>query len=117
MSHIVIFSDHVLCEHCFCALQVPISSVAIGVTHCEVAPNNILYAVNASIVGLCCLSEKVVGRGGPVVLSQTPVCQCVGLGVYSRSLVCGSEMELLSNCKAYVVALQIFIIHHADLEV
>ncbi|XP_048035225.1 polynucleotide 5'-hydroxyl-kinase NOL9 [Megalobrama amblycephala] len=67
--------------HCFIPYQVPHSSVAIGVMHCEVAPNNILYAVNASIVGLCCLSEKVVGRGGPVVLSQTPVCQCVGLGV------------------------------------
>lgn len=68
--------------------------MAIGVTHCEVAPNNILYAANASIVGLCCLSEKVVGRGGPVVLSQTPICQCVGLGVYSRPLICGFEMEL-----------------------
>ncbi|XP_039509061.1 polynucleotide 5'-hydroxyl-kinase NOL9 [Pimephales promelas] len=67
--------------HCFIPYQVPHSSVAIGVTHCEVAPNNILYAVNANIVGLCCLSEKVVGRGGPVVLSQTPICQCVGLGV------------------------------------
>lgn len=67
--------------HCFIPYQVPHSSVAIGVTHCEVAPNNIFYAVNASIVGLCCLSEKVVGRGGPVVLSQTPICQCVGLGV------------------------------------
>ncbi|KAL1250021.1 hypothetical protein QQF64_021026 [Cirrhinus molitorella] len=67
--------------HCFIPYQVPHSAVAIGVTHCEVAPNNIFYAANASIVGLCCLSEKVMGRGGPVVLSQTPICQCVGLGV------------------------------------
>ncbi|XP_016404510.1 polynucleotide 5'-hydroxyl-kinase NOL9-like [Sinocyclocheilus rhinocerous] len=67
--------------HCFIPYQVPHSAVAIGLTHCEVAPNNILYAANASIVGLCCLSEKVMGRGGPVVLSQTPICQCVGLGV------------------------------------
>ncbi|KTF87270.1 hypothetical protein cypCar_00011938 [Cyprinus carpio] len=67
--------------HCFTPYQVPLSAVAIGVTHCEVAPNNILYVANASIVGLCCLSEKVVGREGPVVLSQTPICQCVGLGV------------------------------------
>ncbi|XP_051947607.1 polynucleotide 5'-hydroxyl-kinase NOL9-like [Xyrauchen texanus] len=67
--------------HCFIPYQVPHSSVAIGVTHCEVAPNHILYAANASLVGLCCLSEKVMGRGGPVVLSQTPICQCVGLGV------------------------------------
>lgn len=68
--------------------QVPHSAVAVGVTHCEVAPNNILYVANASIVGLCCLSEKVMGRGGPVVLSQTPICQCVGLGVYSGPLKC-----------------------------
>ncbi|KAF4096671.1 hypothetical protein G5714_022640 [Onychostoma macrolepis] len=67
--------------HCFIPYQVPHSAVAIGVTHCEVAPNNIFYAANASIVGLCCVSEKVMGRGGPVVLSQTPICQCVGLGV------------------------------------
>uniref|UniRef100_A0A8C1SAS8 Polynucleotide 5'-hydroxyl-kinase NOL9 n=1 Tax=Cyprinus carpio TaxID=7962 RepID=A0A8C1SAS8_CYPCA len=67
--------------HCLIPYQVPHSAVAVGVTHCEVAPNNILYAANASIVGLCCLSEKVMGRGGPVVLSQTPICQCVGLGV------------------------------------
>lgn len=67
--------------HCFIPYQVPQSSVAIGVVHCEVAPNHILYTANASLVGLCCLSEKVTGRGGPVVLSQTPICQCVGLGV------------------------------------
>ncbi|XP_073679523.1 polynucleotide 5'-hydroxyl-kinase NOL9 [Garra rufa] len=67
--------------HCFIPYQVPHSAVAIGLTHCEVAPNNIFYAANASIVGLCCLSEKVMGKGGPVVLSQTPICQCVGLGV------------------------------------
>lgn len=76
-------------------LQVPHSAVAIGVTHCEVAPNNIFYAANASIVGLCRLSEKVMGRGGPVVLSQTPICQCVGLGVYSGLLICESEIELI----------------------
>ncbi|KAI7794149.1 polynucleotide 5'-hydroxyl-kinase NOL9 [Triplophysa rosa] len=67
--------------HCFIPYQVPHSSVAIGVVHCEVSPNHILYTVNASLVGLCCLSEKVAGTGGPVVLSQTPICQCVGLGV------------------------------------
>ncbi|XP_066526144.1 polynucleotide 5'-hydroxyl-kinase NOL9 [Hoplias malabaricus] len=67
--------------HCFTPYQVPHSAVALGVTHCEVAPNHILYAVNASLVGLCCLGEKVSGRGGPVLLSQTPICQCVGIGV------------------------------------
>ncbi|XP_035377210.1 polynucleotide 5'-hydroxyl-kinase NOL9 [Electrophorus electricus] len=67
--------------HCFTPYQVPLSAVALGVTHCEVAPDHILYAANASLVGLCCLDEKVVGRGGPVLLSQTPVCPCVGLGV------------------------------------
>ncbi|XP_072553501.1 polynucleotide 5'-hydroxyl-kinase NOL9 isoform X2 [Salminus brasiliensis] len=67
--------------HCFTPYQVPHSAVAIGVTHCEVAPNHILYAANASLVGLCCLGEKVAGRGGPVLLSQIPICQCVGIGV------------------------------------
>ncbi|KAI4871766.1 hypothetical protein NFI96_010925 [Prochilodus magdalenae] len=69
--------------HCFTPYQasVPHSAVAIGVAHCEVAPNHILYAANASLVGLCCLGEKVSGRGGPVLLSQIPICQCVGLGI------------------------------------
>lgn len=64
----------------FTPFQVSLSAVAIGVTHCEVAPTHILYAANASLVGLCCLDEKVVGRGGPMLLSQTPICPCVGLG-------------------------------------
>ncbi|KAJ8016939.1 hypothetical protein DPEC_G00012560 [Dallia pectoralis] len=67
--------------HCFTPYQVPYSAVAVGVTHCEVAPTHMLYAANASLVGLCCLNEKVSGRGGPVLLSQTPICPCVGLGV------------------------------------
>ncbi|XP_010873621.2 polynucleotide 5'-hydroxyl-kinase NOL9 [Esox lucius] len=67
--------------HCFTPYQVAHSAVAVRVTHCEVAPTHMLYAANASLVGLCCLNEKVSGRGGPVLLSQTPVCPCVGLGV------------------------------------
>ncbi|CAL8325958.1 unnamed protein product [Merluccius merluccius] len=67
--------------HCLTPYQVPYTAVAIGVTHCEVAPSHILYAANASLVGLCCLAEKVTSKGGPVVLSQAPLCPCVGLGV------------------------------------
>ncbi|KAM4609660.1 polynucleotide 5'-hydroxyl-kinase NOL9 [Polymixia lowei] len=67
--------------HCLIPYQVPHSAVAIGVTHCEVAPSHMLYAANASLVGLCCLGEKVTNRGGPVFLSQTPICPCVGFGV------------------------------------
>ncbi|KAL1020591.1 hypothetical protein UPYG_G00002140 [Umbra pygmaea] len=67
--------------HCFTPYQVPHSAVALGVTHCEVAPTHIFYAANASLVGLCCLSEKPAGRGGPVLLSQAPVCPCLGFGI------------------------------------
>ncbi|XP_062871334.1 polynucleotide 5'-hydroxyl-kinase NOL9 [Trichomycterus rosablanca] len=67
--------------HCFTPYQVPYTSLALRVTHCDVSPNHILYAANASLVALCCLNEKVAGRGGPVLLSQTPICKCVGLGV------------------------------------
>lgn len=42
-----------------------------------------LYAANGSLVGLCCLAEKVVSTGGPVLLSQSPVCPCVGFGTYA----------------------------------
>uniref|UniRef100_A0A8C2WZ71 Polynucleotide 5'-hydroxyl-kinase NOL9 n=1 Tax=Cyclopterus lumpus TaxID=8103 RepID=A0A8C2WZ71_CYCLU len=56
-------------------------SVALGVLHCEVVPAHMFYAANASLVGLCCLGEKVSSRGGPVLLSQAPICPCVGFGV------------------------------------
>ncbi|KAI1897122.1 hypothetical protein AGOR_G00079870 [Albula goreensis] len=67
--------------HCFTPYQVPMSAVAVRVTHSEVAPLHTLYAANGSLVGLCCLAERVGGSGGPVLLSHTPVCQCVGFGV------------------------------------
>lgn len=82
-----------LCLVCSPSLQVPHSAVAIGVTHCEVAPNHILYAANASLVALCCLGEKVAGRGGPVLLSQVPICQCVGLGEMEK-MCCNIQIEL-----------------------
>lgn len=84
-------------------LQVPHSSVAIGMVHGEVSPNHILYTVNASLVGLCCLSEKVAGTGGPVVLSQTPICQCVGLGgnqhYLGRVIEIHWEKDINVSCK------------------
>ena len=64
----------------FALVKVPHTAVAIGVTHCEVAPSHVLYAANASLVGLCFLPEKVTSRGGPVVLSHAPLCPCVGFG-------------------------------------
>uniref|UniRef100_A0A7N8X0T9 Polynucleotide 5'-hydroxyl-kinase NOL9 n=1 Tax=Mastacembelus armatus TaxID=205130 RepID=A0A7N8X0T9_9TELE len=67
--------------HSLTPYQVPHTAVALGVIHCEVVPTHMLYAVNASLVGLCCLAEKVTSRGGPVLLSQAPICPCVGFGV------------------------------------
>ncbi|XP_012718915.2 polynucleotide 5'-hydroxyl-kinase NOL9 [Fundulus heteroclitus] len=67
--------------HTLTPYQVPNTAVALGVIHCEVAPSHMLYAANASLVGLCCLPEKVTSKGGPVVLSQTALCPCVGFGV------------------------------------
>ncbi|XP_073325716.1 polynucleotide 5'-hydroxyl-kinase NOL9 [Pagrus major] len=67
--------------HSLTPYQVPHTAVALGVIHCEVAPSHMFYAANASLVGLCCLGEKVSSRGGPVLLSQAPICPCVGFGV------------------------------------
>ncbi|KAG8002433.1 Polynucleotide 5'-hydroxyl-kinase NOL9 [Nibea albiflora] len=67
--------------HSLTPYQVPHTAVALGVTHCEVVPSHMFYAANASLVGLCCLGEKVTSRGGPVMLSQAPICPCVGFGV------------------------------------
>ncbi|XP_044067655.1 polynucleotide 5'-hydroxyl-kinase NOL9 [Siniperca chuatsi] len=67
--------------HSLTPYQVPHTAVALGVIHCEVVPTHVFYAANASLVGLCCLGEKVTSRGGPVLLSQAPICPCVGFGV------------------------------------
>nr|XP_020474626.1 polynucleotide 5'-hydroxyl-kinase NOL9 [Monopterus albus] len=67
--------------HSLTPYQVPHTAMAVGVIHCEVVPTHMLYAANASLVGLCCLGEKVTSRGGPVLLSQAPICPCVGFGV------------------------------------
>ncbi|XP_028266856.1 polynucleotide 5'-hydroxyl-kinase NOL9 [Parambassis ranga] len=67
--------------HTLTPYQVPHTAVALGVIHCDVVPTHMFYAANASLVGLCCLAEKVVSRGGPVLLSQAPICPCVGFGV------------------------------------
>ncbi|XP_072222936.1 polynucleotide 5'-hydroxyl-kinase NOL9 [Leuresthes tenuis] len=67
--------------HSLTPYQVPNTAVALGVIHCEVVPTHMFYAANASLVGLCCLAEKVASKGGPVLLSQAPICPCVGFGV------------------------------------
>ncbi|XP_029361888.1 polynucleotide 5'-hydroxyl-kinase NOL9 [Echeneis naucrates] len=67
--------------HSLTPYQVPHTAVALGVVHCEVVPNHMFYAANGSLVGLCCLAEKITSRGGPVLLSQAPICPCVGFGV------------------------------------
>uniref|UniRef100_A0A8C3X3D9 Polynucleotide 5'-hydroxyl-kinase NOL9 n=1 Tax=Catagonus wagneri TaxID=51154 RepID=A0A8C3X3D9_9CETA len=62
--------------------QVPFNAVALRVTHADVAPTHILYAVNASWVGLCKILDDVRGYAeGPVLLAQTPVCDCLGFGI------------------------------------
>lgn len=60
--------------------QVPHTAVALGAIHSEVAPSHVFHAFNASLVALCCLTEKVTSKGGPVLLPQAPVCPCVGFG-------------------------------------
>ena len=65
----------------------PHTALALGVIHCEIAPSHMFYAANANLVGLCCLGEKVTSRGGPVLLSQAPICPCVGFGTCPASVL------------------------------
>lgn len=61
--------------------QVPFNAVALRVTHSDVAPTHIMYALNASWVGLCRILDDVTGYSeGPVLLAQTPICDCLGFG-------------------------------------
>ncbi|XP_075577724.1 polynucleotide 5'-hydroxyl-kinase NOL9 [Pelecanus crispus] len=79
----------VLPLHSLVPYQVPFSAVALRVIHTDVAPSNVMYAVNASWVGLCRIPEEIrCQTDGPVLLTQTPVCDCLGFGI-----VRGVEME------------------------
>ncbi|XP_060115306.1 polynucleotide 5'-hydroxyl-kinase NOL9 [Heteronotia binoei] len=74
--------DLVLPLHSLVPYQVPFSAVSIKVIHTDVAPAHILYSVNASWVGLCQLPDEVQGKAdGPVLLTQTPICDCLGFGI------------------------------------
>ncbi|XP_063173766.1 polynucleotide 5'-hydroxyl-kinase NOL9 [Candoia aspera] len=62
--------------------QVPFSAVVLKVIHVDVAPRHILCSLNASWVGLCHLPGEIPCKGeGPVVLTQTPICDCLGFGI------------------------------------
>ncbi|XP_065744299.1 polynucleotide 5'-hydroxyl-kinase NOL9 [Phocoena phocoena] len=62
--------------------QVPFNAVALRIIHADVAPTHILYAVNASWVGLCKILDDVRGyASGPILLAQTPICDCLGFGI------------------------------------
>uniref|UniRef100_A0A8D0FBC8 Polynucleotide 5'-hydroxyl-kinase NOL9 n=1 Tax=Strix occidentalis caurina TaxID=311401 RepID=A0A8D0FBC8_STROC len=79
----------VLPLHSLVPYQVPFNAVALRVIHTDVAPTNIMYAVNASWVGLCRIPDEIhCQTDGPVLLTQTPVCDCLGFGI-----VRGVEME------------------------
>ncbi|XP_077168880.1 polynucleotide 5'-hydroxyl-kinase NOL9 [Paroedura picta] len=74
--------DLVLPLHSLVPYQVPFSAVSIKVIHTDVAPAHILYSVNASWVGLCRLPDEVQCKAdGPVLLTQTPICDCMGFGI------------------------------------
>nr|XP_019602331.1 PREDICTED: polynucleotide 5'-hydroxyl-kinase NOL9 isoform X1 [Rhinolophus sinicus] len=62
--------------------QVPFNAVALRITHADVAPTHVLCAVNASWVGLCRILDDVRGHAhGPILLAQTPICDCLGFGI------------------------------------
>ncbi|XP_061458096.1 polynucleotide 5'-hydroxyl-kinase NOL9 isoform X2 [Rhineura floridana] len=68
--------------HSLVPYQVPFNAVALRVIHADVAPAHILYSVNASWVGLCQVPDEVPCRAdGPVLLTQTPICNCLGFGI------------------------------------
>ncbi|XP_054856949.1 polynucleotide 5'-hydroxyl-kinase NOL9 [Eublepharis macularius] len=72
----------VLPLHSLVPYQVPFSAVSVKVIHTDVAPSHILYSVNASWVGLCQVPDEVRCKvDGPVLLTQIPICDCLGFGI------------------------------------
>ncbi|KAG8434226.1 hypothetical protein GDO86_012558 [Hymenochirus boettgeri] len=62
--------------------EVPFNAVALRIVHSDVAPSHILYSLNASWVGLCRILDDIRSENdGPVILTQTPICDCLGFGI------------------------------------
>ncbi|XP_067826270.1 polynucleotide 5'-hydroxyl-kinase NOL9 [Heptranchias perlo] len=68
--------------HSMLPYQVPFSAVALHVLHCDVTPTHILYAANASLVGLCRIPDGISSQADrPVLLPRAPICDCFGVGI------------------------------------
>ncbi|CAH1782633.1 unnamed protein product [Owenia fusiformis] len=64
--------------------EVPWSSVAVHVCNNQVPRSQILYSLNASVVGLCKLNTSLFVKFGddlPMFLEETPVTECLGLAI------------------------------------
>ncbi|KAM3921042.1 polynucleotide 5'-hydroxyl-kinase NOL9 [Leptodactylus fuscus] len=62
--------------------EVPFNAVALRVIHADVAPSHVMYSANASWVGLCHILDDISSQdSGPVLLTQTPICDCLGFGI------------------------------------
>ncbi|XP_073417849.1 polynucleotide 5'-hydroxyl-kinase NOL9 [Dendrobates tinctorius] len=62
--------------------EIPFNAVALRVIHADVTPSHIMYSVNASWVGLCHILDDISSKdSGPVLLTQTPICDCLGFGI------------------------------------
>ncbi|EDL81216.1 nucleolar protein 9 [Rattus norvegicus] len=83
LSQLMLPVTEPLCPlHSLTPYQVPFNAVAIRVTHADVAPTHILYAMNASWVGLCKIVDDMKGyTRGPILLAQNPICDCLGFGI------------------------------------
>ncbi|XP_072282034.1 polynucleotide 5'-hydroxyl-kinase NOL9 [Pyxicephalus adspersus] len=74
--------EQIIPLHSLVPYEVPFNAVALRIIHSEVAPSHIMYSANASWVGLCHILDDVSSQdSGPVILTQTPICDCLGFGV------------------------------------
>ena len=61
----------------------------------QVAPSEMLYLMNASVVGLCVDRSEYAPAAQPYpvqIVDRVPVCMCVGLG--TSSLLCGKRLSM-----------------------
>ncbi|XP_056398916.1 polynucleotide 5'-hydroxyl-kinase NOL9 [Hyla sarda] len=81
--------DQIIPLNALLPYEVPFNAVGLRVIHADVAPSHIMYSANASWVGLCHILDDISGQdSGPVLLTQAPICDCVGFGI-----IRGVDME------------------------
>ncbi|EQC36605.1 hypothetical protein SDRG_06047 [Saprolegnia diclina VS20] len=89
--------------------RVPFHAVAVRVTGSSAPPSQILYALNASVIGLCVAPPTLLPKSKethlPTVLLDYPLLPCVGHGIIRSIDLASGEFHILTPVATELLSL------------